>query len=222
MSDDQLPFDAELISNPEPRCPCVLLLDTSASMRGRPLEELNRGVQTFRSEILGDKLATQRVEVAMITFGPVTKVSDFQTFDHFNPPQLQPTGDTPMGAAIVTGLDLLEERKQHYRAAGVSYYRPWLFLITDGAPTDDYREAARRVQAGDNDERKAFSFWGIGVEGANMVKLGEICSPNRPPLKLGGLNFRELFVWLSASMKSVAQSRPGDSVNLPQPKWLTV
>jgi uncharacterized protein YegL len=222
MIDDQVPFDAELISNPEPRCPCVLLLDTSGSMRGRPLEELNQGVQTFMSEILADKLATLRVEVAMITFGPVNKVSDFQTLDHFNPPHLQPTGDTPMGAAIVAGLDLLEERKQHYKAAGISYYRPWLFLVTDGAPTDNYREAARRVQAGDNDERKAFSFWGIGVEGADMARLGEICSPNRPPLKLGGLNFRELFVWLSASMKSVAQSRPGESVNLPQPKWLTV
>ncbi len=222
MTDDQVPFDAELISNPEPRCPCVLLLDTSGSMRGHPLDELNRGVQTFRTEILTDKLATQRVEVAVITFGPVNKVSDFQTLDHFNPPHLQPTGDTPMGAAIVSGLDLLDERKQYYKAAGISYYRPWVFLITDGAPTDNYQEAAHRVRAGDNDERKAFSFWGVGVEGADMGRLGEICSLSRPPLKLGGLNFRELFMWLSASMKSVAQSKPGESVALPHPKWLTV
>ena len=44
MTDEQIPFEfPDLVSNPEPRCPCLLLLDTSGSMSGRPLAELNEG-----------------------------------------------------------------------------------------------------------------------------------------------------------------------------------
>lgn len=47
MTDEQVPFEfPDLVSNPEPRCPCILLLDTSGSMSGRPLAELNEGVRT--------------------------------------------------------------------------------------------------------------------------------------------------------------------------------
>jgi uncharacterized protein YegL len=220
MSDEQIPFDfPDLVSNPEPRCPCLLLMDTSVSMSGRPLEELNEGVRVFKEQLMQDSLATQRVEVAMVTFGPVNKLIDFQTVDYFEPPQLRPTGDTPMGAAIMTALDMLAERKKNYQAAGVSYYRPWIFLVTDGGPTDSWQAAAARVHEGDNDQRKAFSFFGVGVHGADMSTLAKICSPGRPPVKLDGLNFREMFVWLSASLKGVSASQMGTKVQLAPPGW---
>ncbi|HEY3375892.1 MAG TPA: hypothetical protein VGL77_00225, partial [Armatimonadota bacterium] len=44
----QVPFgDDDLAANPEPRCPCVLLLDVSGSMRGNPIQELNQGLIQF-------------------------------------------------------------------------------------------------------------------------------------------------------------------------------
>ena len=61
----------EFADNPEPRCPCVLILDTSGSMRGSPIEALNEGVQTFRRELQKDALASLRVETAVIIFGSV-------------------------------------------------------------------------------------------------------------------------------------------------------
>jgi uncharacterized protein YegL len=221
---DQIPFAyPDLVSNPEPRCPCLLLLDTSGSMSGRPIEELNQGLRVFKEELTSDDMAMQRVEVAVMTFGPVQIISDFQTADLFQPPTLAPTGDTPMGAAIPQGLEMLEARKNIYKQAGVSYYRPWVFLITDGAPTDSWQHAATMVRAGDSDERKAFSFFAVAVEGADMTKLTAICSPNRPPVKLKGLSFRELFRWLSSSLGGVARSQPGQMVALPAPTgWSSV
>lgn len=214
ISFEQIPFGSDnFAENPEPRCPCVLLLDTSGSMGGLPIAQLNEGVRTFRQELLQDPLATKRVEVAIVTFGPVTIEADFHTVPNFHPRELDTTGDTPMGAAITTGIEMIARRKKEYKDHGISYYKPWIILITDGAPTDDYARAAMEVKEGE--ASKKFAFFAIGVEGANMDILRQISA--RAPLKLRGLMFREFFMWLSASMKMVSSKNPGAAINLLPP-----
>lgn len=209
------PFDgSEFAENPEQRCPCLLLLDTSYSMSGEPIAELNEGIRTFKSELMADSLAAKRVEVGIVTFGPVRSAQEFVAAEAFQPPQLSANGDTPMGAAIVEGLELLERRKDLYKQHGVPYNRPWVFLITDGAPTDSVHFAAQQVREGV--ERKKFAFFAVGVEGADMRTLAQI-SP-RKPVKLQGLKFRELFQWLSSSLGSASRSSPDtDVLALPPP-----
>jgi uncharacterized protein YegL len=213
-SSEQVPFGgAEFAENPEPRCPCILLLDTSGSMQGKPIQELNNGLVTFKDELMADPLAAKRVEICIITFGPVQLVTEFQSAEHFYPPVLEANGDTPIGSAIETALQLLKQRKDEYRSNGISMFRPWVFLITDGGPTDSWQNAARLLKEGQ--EQKSFAFFSVGVEGARMDVLSQI-SPSKP-LNLKGLRFRDLFTWLSRSMKSVSRSMPGTDVPLENP-----
>ena len=216
---EQVAFGSEgdFISNPEPRCPCLLLLDTSHSMQGHPIAELNRGIVAFKDELAADPLAMKRVEIGVVTFGPVNIEAGFQTPDYWQPTTFSTTGDTPMGEAIEQGLDMIRERKERYKANGISYYRPWIFLITDGAPTDSWQRAAQRLKQGE--DNKEFSFFAVGVGSADMGILAQIAP--RGPLKLEGLNFRELFKWLSSSLGRVSASSTGDRVALAPPTGWT-
>lgn len=213
----------EFAENPEPRCPCVLLLDTSASMNGPALDALNRGLYSFKQDIANDAVASRRVEVAIVTFNNQVEVlQDFVTADQFEPPVLTARGTTHMGAAIHRALDMIAARKAQYRANGVAYYRPWVFLITDGAPQGETAEvvelATQRIKA--EEESKRVAFFAVGVENADMTRLARIVV--RTPVKLSGLNFVEMFVWLSASMQKISQSQVDDQVALPPPGWAAV
>ncbi|MEH2379357.1 MAG: VWA domain-containing protein [Nostoc sp.] len=208
----------EFVENPENRCPVILLLDTSGSMSGQPIQELNQGLAAFKEDVLKDAQASLSVEVAMITFGPIVKLTqDFVTIDQFTPPTLEADGLTPMGAAIEYALDFLENRKKTYQNNGILYYRPWVFLITDGAPSDSWDSAAKRLREAEAQSR--LSFFAVGVKGADMNILKQISPPERPPVTLNGLDFRELFVWLSASVKRVSSGKVGQAVALPAMGW---
>jgi uncharacterized protein YegL len=205
---EQTPFTFnEFTDNPEPRCACLLLIDTSGSMGGAPIRELNAAIQAFKEELSHDSLAMKRVEIAVVTFGPVEVQSEFQTVDMWHPPQLTASGDTPMGAAIVHGLEMLRQRKDQYRANAIEVFRPWVFLMTDGGPTDQWQRAAEMVREGE--ASKGFAFFGVGVQNANMNTLTQICPPTRPPVKMAGLQFKEMFMWLSSSLSTVSASQPG-------------
>lgn len=212
----------KLAENPDPRAPCLLLLDTSASMQGNAINALNDGLRAFHGDVMRDELARRRVEIALVSFGydGVQAQQDFVTVDEWTPADLKAGGSTPLGSAIDLGLELLRDRKDMYKQAGLQYYRPWVFLITDGDPTDQWQDAARRIQT--EDDAKGLIFFAVGVEDANMTKLSDIASPSRPPIKLKGLQFAELFLWLSQSQQKVSHSRVGDQMALPPIGWAEV
>jgi uncharacterized protein YegL len=88
-----------------------------------------------------------------------------------------------------------------------------MFLITDGSPTDKWENAARMVR--DAEASKAVQLFAVGVEGANFDVLRQISV--REPLRLKGLRFRDMFQWLSRSLRSVSQSRVGEQIPLINP-----
>src|SRR5262245_19100637 len=111
---EQLPFGTnDFAENPEPRVPCVLVLDVSGSMGGEPIRQLNEGLIAFKDELSADSMASKRVEAAIVTFGSeVIKVCDFTTAESFHPPTLSASGTTPMGQAMNMAIDMVEQRKQ--------------------------------------------------------------------------------------------------------------
>ncbi len=211
------------IANPtQPHCATVLLLDTSGSMDGEKITALNEGLRTFKDEVAKDELAAKRVDLAVLTFGESVGVThEFSSIDDFDPPVLEADGYTPMGDAILKAADLIEQRKQHYKNQGIDYYRPWIFLITDGDPTDmepgdaHWNEVVRRVHEGE--ASKKFMFFAVGVEPANLQALTQIAPPTRPPIKLKEKKFKEMFDWLSKSQAKVSASKVGDQVPLENP-----
>lgn len=219
----RLEDSVEFAENPEPRCPCVLLLDTSGSMQDEPIAALNEGLAALKNDLIRDSLASRRVEIAIVTFdSEVRVVQDFVTADEFQPPKLTAQGLTHMAEGVEKALDMIEERKIAFRNNGVAYYRPWVFMITDGEPQGEtdhaVEKAATRVA---NEEReKKVAFFAVGVDKANMTRLGEIVV--RTPVKLTGLNFVEMFVWLSRSTQAISHSQPDDQIALPPPGWGTV
>ncbi len=242
---------AEFADNPEPRCPVVLVLDTSGSMKGQAIVELNEGLRSFGSAIRADRLASLRVEVAVVTFGgkvravnvhgevsqdtslaafnprglsirpqvkdiPFDARQAFVTVDQFQPPVLDADGGTPMGEAVQRAMALLKDRKEIYKQNGLDYFRPWIFVITDGKPTDKWEAAAEQVRQ--EEQRKGVQFYAVGVEGADFKVLQKF-TETRPPLKLKGLAFGDLFTWLSKSLSAIAHSRPGEQAPLPPVGW---
>ena len=199
--------DAELFEdNPDPRIACCLLLDTSYSMSGAPIKELNGGLQAFQQAINEDERARRRAEVCVIRFGPVDVVYPFGPVEQLANNTLEADGATPMGEAITTGQN------------GIEYYRPWMFLITDGAPTDDGADFYRaQTLLHEAVAQKRLTFFPIGVQDADMEVLKKL--GNGKAFRIQGLNFREFFIWLSRSMSQVSAANPGapGGVNLQKP-----
>lgn len=213
----------DLIDNPTTRVPVVLCLDTSGSMMGEKINELNAGVKQFFQAVLDDEIAKYSVELCIVAFSTQAQnILDFASIEKqvsaFSNIRLIASGNTAMGTAVNLSLDLLEKRKKEYQDKGVDYWQPWLVLMTDGQPTESIAAAAARTTKLIGEKKLTVFPIGIG-DGASMSHLGQFAAPGRPPLKLKGLMLSEFFSWLGKSVKSTSQSTPGTTVKLPPIGW---
>ena len=209
----------DLITNPTTRLPVCLCLDVSGSMSGKPICELQKGVEYFFEAIKSDEIARYSVELSIVTFGSTADVIlDFANVDRQQIPTLEIEGSTNMEAGVNLALDILEKRKKEYSAKGVDYYQPWLVVMTDGYPDSTPVSSINRVkQLGSNKKLTVFSV-AIG-DGADKtilkqfstIKDGMVFKVKAPE------HFKEYFEWLSQSVLVASQSVPGDKPRLPQP-----
>jgi uncharacterized protein YegL len=196
-------------TNPATRVPCVLLLDTSSSMEGNSIAELNQALQLFASYLASDTQFQMELDVSIITFGPIEQHGDFVEGSAFVAPTLSASGDTPMASAVLFALDKLQARKDFYMSKRVNYHQPWLVLITDGAPSDMHAipDAAKRIH--ELEGAKKLVFIAAGTDGADFETLKKLSV--RPVVTAKASNLE----WLSQSLNIKSFSRPGEQTALP-------
>jgi uncharacterized protein YegL len=226
--------DSELANNPNTRLPICIALDTSGSMAGTKIKELNRGVNIFLESILKDEITRYSADIAILTFGgTVEKVLDFGDVENMKLPTFSAGGGTPMGEATLEALDMLEDRKKQYKKNAVTYWQPWLVLMTDGAATDgEYaipdKVAIAAEKARDLIKNKKLSLFSIIIDPGTPDELEKFSDSDNPEqgghlAPLDGVKFEEFFVWLSQSVAVVSESSPGTGFTLPEPKsWTSI
>lgn len=218
-----LPEIVEFADNPEPRCPCIVLVDSSGSMNGRKIDSVNHGIKELKQTLLQDELTASRAEIAIVQFNDNAKtVQDFATPRDMNPATIQAGGSTNISGAIHSAITMLEERKRTYRTNGIECYRPIVILITDGEPTSDNPQLLQDISThiAAQEEGRHLTFFTFAVEGADLKKLSTIAPPNRPPLPLSEAKIEDIFQWLSNSLSAVSHSQPGQRFNLPSMDFL--
>jgi uncharacterized protein YegL len=210
--------------NKDQKCPVVLLLDTSGSMEGKPIEELNKAITKLKDDILEDPLLTNRLEVGIVAFDDDARVE--RAIDLITPethlPMLQVGGRTNLVAGMEKAIEMVEERKTFYKSNGEQYYRPFIVLFTDGAPTnttDEVEALDQKIQT--LSDNKKFVFLPFGVEGADMQMLAKLAAQTADErlqnkakafLMKDVTKFSEVFAFVSASISGAMQQTAGAQV----------
>lgn len=226
-------LDVDVLHPQEEHIAVVLLLDTSISMSGDKISQLNDGLKTFKDAAMGDGLVRKRAEFAIVKFDSnVEVVQNFSAIENIEITSLQCGGSaTYMGHAIIKGIEMVEERKKLYHSKGISYLRPWIFMITDGEPNDMWpngkeediklwNDVIKKVHEGNSEDEivgKKFAFFTVGVENARMDILKRIAPPTREPIKLKEGEWNRMFLWLSRSISGASGLKPGKQIVMENP-----
>ena len=210
--DESIP---QIINANEPHMACLLLLDTSGSMSGVPISELNNAINRFKTEVCKDKTTRDVLDIAVIGFNSrPTVIQEFVPIEYMEPLNMKADGGTNMVSAIETAINMITERSRFYRRSGSEPYKPWIIMISDGfgGNVDTIAETIHTLES-----ESKLNFFSLGVEGYDSQTLHKLSG--KKVMKLSGYDFTSFFDWVNKSMRSVSQSSPGEKprgIELPQ------
>lgn len=207
-----------VIDNPTPRIPVVICLDTSQTMQGAPIDDLNKALKHFYKAIFENDDSKYSAEICVISFGgDIVVQSGFKLVNEKENIILEADGKTNMGQAIHKALDLLEERKEIYKKCGTPYYQPWLVTITDGNTCDENQNIIQTALNKCNKLESAGKLvvFPIGVGKEANYKLLNKFSTRQRAFKINHLKFDLFFEWLSKGISVVSSSQTGNTINIP-------
>ncbi len=189
------------------RLPVYLLLDCSGSMYGDPIKAVKKGVNTFIKEVKSDSITKDTVYVGVITFG---KTVEFITeglvhIDKFYPPELEADGSTPLGRALeILQTSIDRDVKPSVKGKERGDWKPLVFILTDGEPTDDWQTPRQEILNRQN--RKVVNVITVGCgPGINETKLKAIAIGHAFRMDNSEESFRQFFQWVSQSVKSASK-----------------
>lgn len=178
----------------------ILLVDKSGSLQGNPIEELNQGLMEFAKAMNEDVRVRNSADVCIISFdSDIYLEADFCPAAAYHALHLTAGGGCALNHAIETCLNVIEERQKWYREARMSYYRPFLFVLTAGAPTDSSYEriVSDRLRRGIGNRKVVFVPVGIGpdTDTAKIQSYYPADAAVKPVLKADAGNFKKAFEW---------------------------
>ena len=184
------------------RLPIYLLLDCSGSMMGEPITAVQTGLQNLVATLRQDPYALETAYISVITFDsearqtvPLTELSQF------NPPTLSATGTTAMGAALKLLAERIEAEVTKTTADTKGDWKPVVFLMTDGSPTDNLTvgiDALKKVKVG------TFVTCAAGP-GAETKELSRITETVVRLDTADSNTIKAFFKWVSASISTSSQ-----------------
>ena len=200
-----------IINSSEPHMALIFVLDVSYSMDGPPINQLNAGLNRFKMEVCQNKQTRDILDVAIIEFNDSHQVvQNFVPIEYMSHMQLECGGGTKYTGAIREALRMADERSRFYRRSGTEPFKPWIIMVTDGAPLDDITQIASEVKAAQSSEKLRFIALGVGdYDPRSLAQLTDVV------FKMEGTDFTSFFDWVNKSMRSVSAAAPGEKPKLP-------
>ena len=183
------------------RLPVYLLLDTSGSMTGEPIEAVKNGVQMMVHSLRQNPQAIETAFVSIITFDseakqliPLTDLASFQTID------LKAAGTTALGAALSLLADKLENEFTKTTLEQKGDWKPIVFIMTDGVPTDDWQAGFQKLKA----VKKGLIVGCAAGNNADDKVLKEIADQVVRLSNTDADSIGKFFQWVSASIATTS------------------
>ena len=184
------------------RLPVYLLVDTSGSMHGEAIEAVRNGLQVMLSALMQDPYALETAYLSVIAFDssarqltPLTELTSFQL------PNLQANGMTAMGEALSLLADCIQREVVKGSAEQKGDWKPVVFLLTDGAPTDDLDRGINAIR-----QVKTGTFVACAARpGADTGTLKRITETVVSLDTADSSTLKSFFKWVSASISVSSQ-----------------
>lgn len=181
------------------RLPVYLLLDTSGSMYGEPIEAVKNGVQVLVSTLRQDPYALETAYLSIITFDskaqqvvPLTELSSFQQ------PNIEANGCTALGEALSLLANKVDSEVTKTTADVKGDWKPLVFIMTDGEPTDDLNKGLAEFK-----KRKFGMVVACAAgQGANTNTLKQITENVVQLDTADSATIKSFFKWVSASVSA--------------------
>jgi uncharacterized protein YegL len=191
------------------KLPVYLVLDCSESMAGEPLKAVESGVQAMTAQLRADPYALETAWLGIITFSRTAKVMvPLTEMPRFLMPPLVMGSGTALGAAITTLEGCLATDVVRSSPERKGDYKPVIFFLTDGDPTDDWEAKADRFKREFSDRRATVVVVVCGDD-ASSGKMRRLSDQVILARDLDANTLKSLFRWVSASVATASQAVDG-------------
>lgn len=189
------------------RLPVYLLLDTSGSMNGEPIEAVKNGVQVMIASLRTNPQAIETAYISVITFDsavkqviPLTDLASFQMTD------IKAYGTTSLGEALKVVSHCIDNEVTRTTTEQKGDWKPLVFIMTDGVPTDNWQD-------GLNEFKKRKTAFVVACAAGNKADTNVLKQVTDNVVRLDTADAHSIgkfFAWVSASI-GVSSTKIEDS-----------